>query len=479
MNTLHVDVAIIGAGTAGMSAYRAAREHTENLVLIEGGHYGTTCARVGCMPSKLLIAAAEAAKNTHEAHRFGVRTAQVSIDGSAVMKRVRDERDRFVGLVIETVTSWPLEHRLVGTACFLNAHQLQVGDHSIVTADRIVIATGSHPVIPEGWIEELDHRLVINDDIFDWDDLPASIAVFGGGVIGLEMAQALHHLGVRVRQFGHSGAIGPLTDPSILNYGKALFTSEYSFAPDSQVVTVRRDGSGVAVTYNESGLAHSEHFEYVLAAVGRRPNLQGLGLEYSGLPIDHFGQPVFNRATGQIGDSHIFIAGDVSGDRSILHEAADSGRIAGDNAGRFPDIRVRPRRAPLVIAFSAPQIALAGATYQALCKSGTVFTVGEASFDDQGRSRVIGHNQGLLRVYGEVGSGRFLGMEMIGPAAEHIGHLLAWAVQQQMTVQEMLDCPFYHPVIEEGVRSALRALRHALLMGPVSPERCLDCGPGA
>ena len=150
MNIVSVDVAIIGAGTAGMSAYRAAREHTEKVVLIEAASYGTTCARVGCMPSKLLIAAAEVARSVREANRFGVNTGQLVIDGEAVMARVRNERDRFVGFVVDTVNAWPDEHRLQGAARFLDAHRLQVGEHTIVEADRIIIATGSHPVIPMG-----------------------------------------------------------------------------------------------------------------------------------------------------------------------------------------------------------------------------------------------------------------------------------------------------------------------------------------
>ena len=107
------------------------------------------------------------------------------------------------------------------------------------------------------------------------------------------------------------------------------------------------------------------------------------------------------------------------------------------------------------------------------------FAVGEASFDDQGRSRVMLQNRGLLRVYGEHGTGLFLGAEMFGPAAEHIGHLLAWAHQQKMTVGQMLTMPFYHPVIEEGLRTALRDLSRQLHLGPPPVPRCLDCGPGA
>ena len=112
MKTLRTDVAIIGAGSAGMSAYRAAAAHTDNLVVIEGGPYGTTCARVGCMPSKLLIAAAEAAHTARHAQAFGVHAGEVRIDGREVMDRVRSERDRFVGFVVDSVETWPQAHRL-------------------------------------------------------------------------------------------------------------------------------------------------------------------------------------------------------------------------------------------------------------------------------------------------------------------------------------------------------------------------------
>ena len=114
MSERRVDVAVIGAGTAGMGAFRAARQATESVLLIEGAQYGTTCARVGCMPSKLLIAAAEAAHMVHKAPAFGVETAPPRINGRAVMDRVRRERDRFVGFVVEAVEDWPADQRVMG-----------------------------------------------------------------------------------------------------------------------------------------------------------------------------------------------------------------------------------------------------------------------------------------------------------------------------------------------------------------------------
>lgn len=476
MKTLRPDVAVIGAGTAGMTAYRAAREHTDRVVVVEGGPYGTTCARVGCMPSKLLIAAAEAAHTIAEAPAFGVHAGAVRVDGRAVMARVRAERDRFVGFVVEAVERWPDEARIRGHARFVADQVLQVDDHTRIEADRIVIATGSSPALPRAWRDALGDRLLVNDDVFDWQDLPRSIAVVGAGVIGLEIAQALHRLGVRVKLYGRGGRVGPLTDPALQDETRRVLAATLPMNVHADHLALRREGDEVVVSGTGGP---DERFDGLLAATGRRPNVDALGLEHTTLPRDASGVPEVDRRTGQIGATRVFMAGDVSELHPLLHEAADDGRIAGDNAGRWPDIRVRPRRAPLAVVFSDPQIMIAGRSHRDLVDAKVAFETGAVSFEDQGRSRVMRVNRGRLHVYGERASGRFLGAEMIGPAAEHLGHLLAWSAQRGDTVQAMLDSPFYHPVIEEGLRSALRDLQRALRMGPPPVERCLDCGPGA
>jgi dihydrolipoamide dehydrogenase len=172
------------------------------------------------------------------------------------------------------------------------------------------------------------------------------------------------------------------------------------------------------------------------------------------MPLDDRGVPIFDPATMQVADMPVFIAGDVSGGAAILHEAADDGWIAGTNAGRYPEVLEAPRRAPLTIIFSDPQIARAGRSFKDL--KGSSIAVGQVDFSDQGRSRVMRRNRGLLRIYADRAEGRFMGAEMVGPEMEHIAHLLAWCHQQGLTIAEMLAMPFYHPTIEEGLRTALR-----------------------
>lgn len=481
METIQCDVAVIGAGTAGLSAYRAARNAGKHVVLIEDGPHGTTCARVGCMPSKLLIAAAEAAHAVREAPGFGVHAGELKIDGKAVMQRVRSERDRFVGFVLENVAAMPAEDKVHGRARFTAPNRLQIGANLEVAAKAVVIATGSSPDIPSEWAAA-GARVINSDAVFEWTDLPRSVAVIGGGVIGLELGQALHRLGVRVAIIARGDSVAQLKDPQVRASAARALGEEMDIRFRTEVAGIQRAGDGLELRTRgaNGGLEeHVEQFDYVLVTTGRTPNVVGLGLDHAGLALDKNGVPKFDRHTMQCGDSCIFIAGDASADIPVLPEAADQGRIAGANAASYPEVKPGLRRTPLAITFSEPQIATVGQGYKELLDGREHFAIGAVSFEDQGRSRVMRQNKGLLRVYGEYGSGRFLGAEMVGPRAEHIGHLLAWAHQAGLTIDRMMDMPFYHPVVEEGLRTALRDLSKELQKPPPPPKPVPnDCTPG-
>jgi dihydrolipoamide dehydrogenase len=464
MKTLHFDVAVIGAGSAGLPAFRGAKAAGASAVLIEGGAYGTTCARVGCMPSKLLIAAAEAAHAARRTAPFGVHVdGAVRIDGREVMARVKGERDRFVGFVVESTKSIPAEERLIGYARFIDDNVLQVDDHTRVHAKSIVIATGSSPYVPAMY-QALGDRAIVNDDVFAWDDLPRKVAVVGAGVIGLELGQALAWLGVDVTMLGARGRVGPLSDPAIKDYARNVFGATFHFEPHAEVEAASLESDSVRLRYRDGNRAVREDtFDYVLVTAGRRPNVDKLGLGNTTLAVDARGVPLFDPVTLQAGNHAVFIAGDANDVLPLLHEAADEGRIAGENAGRYrnvlpgakPDLKPLVRRAPISVIFSEPGIAMVGSRYVDLAPGS--FVTGEVSFEDQGRSRVMLRNRGLMHVYVDMASRRFVGAEWIGPDAEHIAHLLSWAVQMNLTVDDMLAMPFYHPVVEEGLRTALRS----------------------
>ncbi|EMU1635268.1 dihydrolipoyl dehydrogenase [Neisseria gonorrhoeae] len=459
MKKIQADIVVIGGGTAGMGAFRNARLHSDNVYLIENNVFGTTCARVGCMPSKLLIAAAEARHHALHTDPFGVHLDKDSIvvNGEEVMRRVKSERDRFVGFVVTDVEEWPADKRIMGSAKFIDEHTVQIDDHIQIAAKSFVIATGSRPVILPQW-QSLGDRLIINDDVFSWDTLPKRVAVFGPGVIGLELGQALHRLGVKVEIFGLGGIIGGISDPVVSDEAKAVFGEELKLHLDAKT-EVKLDADGnVEVHWEQDGEKGVFVAEYMLAAVGRRPNVDNIGLENINIDKDARGVPVADPLTMQTSIPHIFIAGDASNQLPLLHEAADQGKIAGDNAGRYPNIGSGLRRSTIGVVFTSPQIGFVGLKYAQVAAQyqADEFVIGEVSFKNQGRSRVMLVNKGHMRLYAEKATGRFIGAEIVGPAAEHLAHLLAWAHQMKMTVLQMLDMPFYHPVIEEGLRTALR-----------------------
>lgn len=474
MKTMDVDVAVIGAGTGGLGARREAERQGATTVMIESGPYGTTCARVGCMPSKLLIAAADAAHHVRTAGQFGVHAELVNIDGPAVLDRVQRERDRFVGFVKEAVENIDESKRLRGRATFLDHTTIQVDDHTIVNAKAVVIATGSTPWLPPP-LRDVGDRVITNDHVFELADLPKSVAVVGVGVIGLELGQALHRLGVDVELFGHNEQIGPVGDPAILDAIRTTFGAEMTVRLSSPVTHAEAVEGGVKLSWDGG----ERVFEYVLAATGRRPNLDLGALDVPMQTVQRISVPVYDQRTMQIAETNLFLAGDITVDRALLHEASDEGRIAGGNAARFAqgDVpRAHARRTALGVVFTHPQIATVGQTWRDL--EGSAFATGTIDYSDQGRSRVMGVNQGRVNIYG-CPRGRLLGAEMFGPAVEHTAHLLAWAIQAGMTVGDALRMPFYHPVIEEGIRTALRDLASNLKLADRAEVRCIDCGPGA
>lgn len=463
--TRHVEIAIIGAGTAGNSAYRQLREQTDNIVIINEGYWTTTCATVGCMPSKLLIAAAERAYHAKQSESFGI-TADVNINGKAVMQRVQKERDRFAGFVQDNVDDWDDSHKISGRASIDADGLIQVNDERI-QADRIVIATGSTPFIPDGWQETLGERLLTSDTVFELADLPKSLAVVGAGAIGLELAQAFSRLGVTVRLFNRTDSVGGLKDEHVNKKAIACLSKELDMALCSDIQTVRLESEQVQIDYTDAD-GNQQQFtcEYLLAATGRRNELDKIGITHLGVGLDNKGRPKqHNKLTGQIANLPVYVIGDANGYLPLLHVASTEGYMAGQqiNTETNDDTNLADKKhaiakldTPIAIVFSEPQIAQLGKSLSEIEDEGLEYVAGEVSFDNQGRSRVMGVNCGLLRLYVCKENDCVLGASMVGPDAEYIAHLLTYAVNHDLTLSSLLNTPFYHPTILEGLRTALR-----------------------
>jgi dihydrolipoamide dehydrogenase len=471
MKKLSCDVAVIGAGTAGLAASGAAQRAGADTLLIESGAPGTTCARVGCMPSKLLVVAADLAACCGTASMVGIQTAPMRIDGRAVMARVRAERDHFVRGVLKTYEAIPEHHRLEGHARFVAANTLQIGDDTQVHAKAIVIATGARSSVPK-MFDVVRDRVLTNENLFELQTLPSSVAVVGVGPLGLELGQALHRLGARTVIFDQQHAIGGLKNDEMNQTAARILSDSLSLKLGVELRVEREDG-GLRMHWQSEADSGSAYFDYVLVAAGRPPNVDQLDLQNAGIALDRNGVPVFDRATMRCGDSATFIAGDSDHDQPLLHEASDEGAIAGQNAAAFPNVKAHARRVPMAVTFSDPQIAVIGDVSQPNRH------IGKVDFADQGRARVMGHNRGLLQVYGDPDSGCLIGAEMIGPSAEHIGHMIAWSVQQRQSARSLLDMPFYHPTLEEGLRTALRDLCAQMKVAASTGANELEYGPGS
>ncbi|TVR79251.1 MAG: dihydrolipoyl dehydrogenase [Rhodospirillales bacterium] len=457
-----VDVAVIGAGTAGLHALSEIRKQTDSFVLINGGPLGTTCARVGCMPSKVMIQVADDYHRRHALAPEGIRGGDaLRIDLPAALAHVRGLRDRFVDGVLKGGMR-DLGDRLVdGYAEFLDPDRLHVPERDlIIRADVVVIATGSQPVVPAPW-RRFGDKVLTTDTLFEQRDLPPRIAVLGLGAIGSELGQALARMGLTVTGFDMQQEIAGLTDPEVNAAAVQAIGRDFPLhlgtaaevAADGDALTVSADGAAVTV-------------DRLLVAVGRRPNLDGLHLDRLGIALDEQGFPPVDMETMQIADLPVFLAGDaLPGHPAILHEAAHDGRVAGYNAVHRPATGFR-RRAPLTIAFTDPQLCSAGATWAAIKDQNPA--VASARFTG-GRAAVMLREEGLIRLYAERDNGRLLGAAMAAPGGEHLAHVLAWCIQESRTVFDLLEQPFYHPVLEETLQDVLRDLASEVTAPAPSP----------
>lgn len=417
------------------------------------------------MPSKALIEAAHAFHRRTSFDAFGIRGADgLIVDLPAVLRRVRALRDDFVSGVLKTTDELG-SRSVAGRARLLGDGRVDI-DGRVVRAERIVLATGSSPIVPPDW-RAFGKRVQTTDSLFENDTLPQRLAVIGLGAIGVEVAQSLAHLGLEVTGFSTNDRFAGLSDDEVRDALDTRLRGELHIHVGDPAELAESNGA-IRVSSGEMNV----EVDMVLAAMGRRPNVGDLGLEALGVPLDDKGMPPVDRTTLQVADLPVFLAGDANGDAMILHEAADEGHIAGINAGNGT-VQCFARRTPLGIVFSEPNAAFAGKRWSELDAHDVI--AGRVDFARHGRARTAERNEGVLAVYADKRSGRIVGAELCAPSGEHLAHLIALAIDRDMTVHDFLRFPFYHPVIEEGLRSALRKIAKQL---PDTGESDLAACPG-
>ena len=281
------------------------------------------------------------------------------------------------------------------------------------------------------------------------------------GAIGLEMGVALSRLGVQVVATGRNPVLAKIADPEVAKAAQTYFAHQMPMALGCRDVLAERRGDMVRF---EAGALKTD-VQYVLVTQGRSPRLADLALAQAGVRFDAQGRPLWDRASLRCLDSRVFLAGDATGERPLMHEAAQEGTIAAQQAlralgdARWQDLPVRGRSVPLSIVFSAPDVAEVGLRFSELPPEAVVVTARGAG---NGRSKIMQAPEHVLRLYADPASRQLLGASLLCAGGEHLAHLLAWAIQRADTVEQLLALPYYHPTVEEMLDNALRDLRKQL-----------------
>ena len=451
MEIRNVDVAIIGAGTAGMGAYRAALKHTDKVLMIEGGEYGTTCARVGCMPSKLLIAAADAAHYAGHTDLFGITVDKVHIDGKAVMKRIQAERDRFVGFVLESIEGFDERHKIRGFAKFLDEHTLQIDEHTQVIAKRIVIATGSSPWRP-GNIDFNHERVYDSDSILSLEHTPRTMIIYGAGVIGCEYASIFSGLGVKVDLI-HPG-------DRLLNFLDDEISDALSYHLRDKGALIRHNEDFDSVEVNDKFVTlkmksgKQVKADAFLWAAGRSGNTEGLGLENTGLAANSRGQLDVDQSYRTAVD-HIYAIGDVIGWPALASAAYDQGRAAAADITDMEDFRF-VSEVPTGI-YTIPEISSVGRNERELTEAKVPYEVGQAFFKNIARAQITHEGVGMLKILFHRETLELLGVHCFGDQAAEIVHIGQAIMNQEgegNTLKYFVNTTFNYPTMAEAYRIA-------------------------
>lgn len=449
MQTLKVDIAIIGAGTAGITAFHAARAAGKNVVLIDRGPLGTTCARVGCMPSKAAL---------HAGMRWS--TAKGLPEGSALLQphgpqalwlHARQTRDALASGAAQRTRNAAGDQLIMAEARFIAPGVLQAGPY-VVEADAVIVATGSRPIIPR-FLEGVSDRILTTDSLFEQDVLPKRMGILGLGAIGLELGLALSRLDVQVIAADQRETIGGILDPEVQAAARQRFSQEL---PMWLGGSVEIDDAGEQIRMRQGD--HSACVDRLLVVTGRTPNTEALHLGAAGIALDEHGRPHVDPQTMRAADVPVYFAGDVQPDRPLMHEAADEGQMAAHAAlaGLHGQAwSVPARRVPIAILFTDPDVCSVGLSHEAAQQRGAI--IGVAQGGGNGRSKILDAQDNLLRIYVAPDSGAVLGASMLLTQGEHLAHLLAWAIQAKQSVNDLLAMPFYHPSIEEMLQSALKS----------------------
>ena len=427
------DVAIIGAGWAGFTAAQKARESGLRVALIEKGQTGGTCLNRGCIPTKALIQSAKVFLLSKKSQQFGIEATNPVIHFTRIQERkelimaqLRQGMD-FLLKGIEVVRG---EARLVSSTI------LEIAGKKL-TAKSILVACGSMPMVLPSLPFD-GKKIISSDEILNLKEIPGSLLIVGGGVIGCEFAGLFSALGSRVSVIEKMPQLLPGEDR------EAARKLENIFKKKKITVHTNTDAAGVAL----------DAYDLILVCIGRVPNTRGLGLEDIGVKLER-GRIVIDEYL-RTNIPGVYAAGDCTGKVCLAHYAAYQGELAAANI-LHPEApcKADATAVPSCI-FTDPEIAGVGIKEEDALHKGLEIEVKRFDFLGSGMARILDETDGFIKIIIEKKGSRTIGASIIGPKATELIGILALAVSNNLTVSQVKNTIFAHPTLSESIREALR-----------------------
>jgi dihydrolipoamide dehydrogenase len=447
MSVIQTDVLVIGGGPGGYTAAIRSAQLGQKTLLVEKDKVGGTCLNRGCIPTKVYLKAAELLYSIEKAPLFGIKIAGHELDLQALRQRKERVVDTLVAGVKSLLKANGVELKS-GTARFKNDNTVIIDGQEEITAQKIIIATGSNNL--ELSIPGTELPGVLNsDEALELKEIPESIAIIGGGVIGVEFAEFYASLGVKVTILEALPRILPLEDAAISKELQKLYTSRgITIHASSFVTEIRKAGSLKELLFETEGQKKTLQAEQVLVAVGRRANIDSLALDNAGVTFDTKGIKVNENL--QTTNPAIYAIGDVNGGIQLAHVAFYEGEKAAEHiAGKKIDLdyKVVPR-----CIFSNPEIASVGLTEEEAKEKGYALQIGVFPFRANGKALLMDAAEGFMKIIAEKDYNEILGVHIIGPAASELIVEAALALKLECTIEEIIETIHAHPTVGESYR---------------------------
>ncbi len=455
MADLQYDVAILGGGPGGYVAAIKAAQHGLKTALVEKSYMGGTCLNVGCIPTKALLACAEAYREVKGARDFGITVEGVSFDFGKMLAR----KERIVKQLRSGVEFLMKKNAITvytGAGALTGPHSLGVNDEEL-TANALILASGSVPSRPP--IPGLDGvNVVTSDEIIAWPEVPASLTVIGGGAIGLEFAYFFNALGTKVTVLEGLAHILPLEDEQIAAELAASLKRQGIAVQADALVSAIGDAEGrKTVTYTVKGQeekgAQTAVADVVLVATGRWPFTDGCGYEAQGLTLARRALQVDPYL--HTGVANIYAIGDVVGGALLAHKASAEAAVAVDNLRG--ERRAMDYRAIPTALYTTPEVASVGLTEADARQAGLEVKVGVFPFRVLGKALAINAREGMVKMVLNAADGTVIGCQSVGP---HVTDMIAgatMAVQNRLTAEQYARTIHPHPTLSEIYHEAIEA----------------------